>query len=115
MWLITGILSLLAWGQLGVFCGLTALDDTIGDICLDVKLQSGFGMTNFVICTYISIHHITSIREQIRLHFLYSASVLHSAGRPLYFGCRSRLRRVVGRRFHHTIWLRRVHYPFQAG
>ena len=62
MWLVTGVLSLLAWGQLGVFCGLTALDDTIGDICLDVKLQSGFGMTNFAICTYTSFPHITSAR-----------------------------------------------------
>lgn len=57
MWLAAGIVSLLAWQELAVFCALSALEPAIGDVCLDVKLSGGFGMANFAICRYHSLYH----------------------------------------------------------
>ncbi|KAI0761859.1 hypothetical protein BC629DRAFT_986596 [Irpex lacteus] len=51
MWLAAGIVSLLAWQELAVFCALSVLDPAIGDVCLDVKLSGGFGIANFAICS----------------------------------------------------------------
>ncbi|KAI0087213.1 hypothetical protein BDY19DRAFT_308332 [Irpex rosettiformis] len=49
LWLATGIISLLAYSQVGVFCSLSIIDDAIGDVCLDVRLSGGLGMASFAV------------------------------------------------------------------